>query len=204
MSHSAIDKNLIIDPFYTDYKSAYNPIAKYETVSVLDKYPITNKVYTKILYYDNHPNYNVNEYMKLWRDVWDKNRVEVFIAQLSSARYHKENYISKPVEAINLPSYLQDGDVYDPWYRNITQFQGGRYTHGDHKICDESFHPNCTEQSVIYQYNTTIDKVPVKILLYQNFISDFLNKKKIENHYKVIDPFSKKVGNIYDLQYSDI
>ena len=196
-SHSAIDKNLIIDPFY-------NPVAKYETVSVLDKYPITNKVHTKIFYYDNHPNYNVKQYMNLWRDVWDKNRVEVFMAQLSSARSHKENYISKPVEAIDLPSYLQDGDVYDPWYRNITQLKGGRYTHGDHKIYNESFAPNGIEQSVIYQYNTTIDKVPVKILLYQNFISGFLNKKIIENHYKVINPFNKKIGTNYDLEYKDI
>ena len=198
MSHSAIDKNFIIDPFSTAYKSAYNPIAKYETVSVLDKYPITNKAYTKILYYNTHSNYNLNIYITLWRDKWDEDKVEVFLAKLSSARYHKENH------ADNLMLSLKDGDVYDPWYRNITELKSEKYAHGSHKVFDETFHASGTEQSVIWQYDTTIDKVPVKILLYQNFICNFLNKKKRENHYKSINPFSKKIGTNYDLEYKDI
>jgi hypothetical protein len=194
MSLSTFDKSFIIDPFSTGYKSAYNPVViKYETASVLDKYPITNKAYTKILYYDTYSNYNLNKYITLWRDVWDKDKVEVFSAELSSARYHKENHADK------FTFNLKDGDVYDPWYRNITELKSEKYTHGNHKICDESFAPNGIEQSVIYQFDTTIDKVSVKILLYQNFLCGFFNKKKIENHYKSINPFSKKIGTNYDL-----
>lgn len=161
--------------------------------SVLDKYPITNKAYTKILYYNTYSNYNLNKYIKSWRDEWDKDKVEVFLAELSSARYHKENHVDK------FTLSLKDGDVYDPWYRNITELKDNKYTHGNHKICDETFHANGTEQSVIWQFDTTIDKVPVKIILYQNFLCGFFNKKKTENHYKSINPFSKKIGTNYDL-----
>ena len=196
MPLSTFDKNFIIDPF---------PSVKYETASVLDKYPITNKAYTKIHYFDNTTNYNVNGYINSRRDIWYKDKVEVFLAELSNARYHKENYISKPVAAMDLPSYLKDGDVYDPWYRNITEFKGEKYTHGEqHKLNESFLNAIGTQQCLIYQLNTTIDKVPVKILLYQNILCGFLNKKKIENHYNSIYPFSKKIGTNYNLEYKDI
>ena len=169
--------------------------------SVLKKYPATNKKYTLVA-----NSLSAIKYVMAADNVFDDvtgnalmrkiHNEHLFVGKLRTVRHHP---CLATTDMEELPDYVVDGHVYDPWFRDISkhQFNGFALTYQDrHSVqVGNSF----TKQLVIWVYNTTVDKMGMSILIYDYVDVYYANSVRTNKFYTDIAPTSVKTDIIYNL-----
>lgn len=184
--------------------STAEPIAE---VAIVDKtYPITNPAYVRI----DTP----SEFTYILGDVCNiqKNNAEDLIAELLNTEAERNIYVSRLKDARyhvhvpekrTLPDWLIEGNVYDPWYRDITSngvnhFKILRYEPATFQIKVEA---NSSTDLVIWTYSSTVNKLPISLVIYDIIKKAYTSKKKVNAFMKSISPLSNRISTNYDLDF---
>jgi len=171
---------------------------------VLAEYPITNSVYHIVI----HPEYirnligvaampnSVKEQLDEVLEKTFKPAARMVLAtKLRQARYHKDNIASYN----DAPTWIMDGNTYDPWFRNITQLKSSRYKLVAQSAMEVKVMSNCVEKLFVWVYESTIDGNPVRLFIYDLLKIEYTNKKRTQKHCEKIAPYELYTEKEYDL-----
>jgi hypothetical protein len=197
---------------YTRQSSVANLYWK-SPVSVISDYPITNPSWWKLYttqdaatndakLYDTMSNIPlVDEYV---RSICLLNG-EVFLSRLEDARPKTD---SNAAAVKGNHSQLSVGHTYDPWWRDISlhgekYYQKIRYIetgiHANSTI-QVKVGPNHEELLLTWVFVSTINKIPIYLMLYTFAKFAYVNKKKKEKHELCIHPYMCSNAANYDLE----
>ena len=182
------------------------------TMSILQKYPITNDDYTLVATCQDIdqniiPTVNSslgsevaremnNEFLRksmgeFYEKVFDGSPF-VFMAQLRAARFH----VSLDPRGVK-PSKLIDGNTYDPWYRNITKYKEEKYKLHLHRIFNIADRSASITSLFIWVYDSSIDGVPIRLLIYDAFNVGPIDNKWTTGYLKTIEPHAECADTSY-------
>ena len=192
------------------HHSLWSPIKR----RVVDEYPITNLNYKHVRTPDEMLNVIVGAVgdavasitseirnFNIWDDTelaWSGNGPEVFVGRLRDARFH----ISAAVLFTTVPDWVKDGHVYDPWFRDITDLNLIHYKPAFSRqkhVFSAFIGNNFTKFLVFWLYNTTVDGIRVKLLLYDLLEIGYCNAVRSNKHYNQISPFSVMKDTQYNI-----
>jgi hypothetical protein len=179
-----------------------NPSQKSEP-DILTKYPITHNKYRRI---NRGPSttrsflggilpFDVQSVDAITKQLEDGN-LEVYAALLRDARLHFSE-----VNIDSVPSFAQNGHVYDPWFREINH-ANFKFVTGD-KIT-MSLSANATNYLLYYIVDTTIEGKKIRLFLYQTVKMDYKNSMDTRKHLEKIHPFTVLHAAEYDLNVSQL
>lgn len=174
---------------------------------VLVRYPITNSAFTHLHNMESVKKALVSgitaslthltEEMKhLDKVLFDGTEI-VLGAELKQARFHKD--IPGWTLRQDRPSWLEDGNTYDPWFRNISQHKAARYIPLHSPMLSVGVRPNQTNYIAVWTYGCTVGGIKVKLLLHEFIEVIYTNKQRRTKYLDSISPYSVKVDSKYDL-----
>ncbi len=188
-------------------RSVLDPYPADPTPLTTDKYPITHDAYKLI----NRGPTTVRTFLKnaigitscdkeieeLAAKVQEGNK-EVYAAVLRRARIHLSQIPTDQQKQLH--EEVEDGHVYDPWFRCISKLGVGKYKIVTADTIDDIRTLYNTRESLFYcVLDTTIDGTPVRIFLYDILTISYVNKRKVEKYLQTLSPFEQLVEPNYEL-----
>jgi len=122
--------------------------------------------------------------------------LEVYAAMLRDARLH---FSEIPIDSV--PSFAQNGYVYDPWFREITGNPIKFKLVSTDKIT-MSVLPNATSHLLYYILDTTVEGKSVRLFIYQIVKLGYKNSVDTRNHLQKLNPYAVLHMPEYDFNVS--
>lgn len=185
---------------------------------ITEKYPITNPAYTEFIEKDDTPlsfscpvmtalgltitNFSSGTPHQAVFDAL-KNAgafakdVSLFVARLKYARCHDDS--ACPDKNGDDDGLLKNGHTYDPWYRDISNFNKVRY---ELLLCNgyaTATEANHNNRLMLWLYGTTVAGTKINVLLYEPIAMSYVNKRRTKKHLDAIAPYSVYTETEYNL-----